>query len=447
MQQDIALAPERPQTIWNRLRAFAPYLGPAFLVSVGYMDPGNWGTNIAGGATFGYALLWVLLLSNVMALILQMLAAKLGIVTGRTLAENCRDQFSTPAAISLWIVVEIAMLATDMAEFLGAALGFKILFHIPLFPAALITGVIVFLVLAIYRYGFRAFEGMVVAMVAVVGVCYAIEISTAGTLIHWAQVLHGVFVPTLPAKPSFALGSDASIVVAIGMLGATVMPHNLFLHSGVIKTRVGMENNVDTPGQADVHTRKIVRFSVLDSLLALNIAWLINSAMIILAAATFFRHHIEVTSLEQAHATLKPLLGAAAPTVFGIALLAAGISSSVTGTLAGQMVMEGFLRREFSVMLRRGLTMVPALIVIYLMPRTGWGDTQILVISQVCLSLALPFVVIPLLMFTRRKDLMREHANKPFTNFIATVCVTIIIALNVLLIWHTFGGALPFSQG
>ena len=220
-----------------RWRAFAPYLGPAFLVSVGYMDPGNWGTNIAGGATFGYALLWVLLLSNLMALLLQTLAAKLGIVTGRTLAENCRDQYPRAVVIGLWVVIELAMLATDLAEFLGAALGFTLLLGIPLFPAALITGVVVFLILGLYRYGFRTFEGAVIALVATIGVCYVVEIATARALIDWHGVVKGVFVPTLPPRPLFAGHGDSALLVAIGMLGATVMPHNLFLHSGVIKTR------------------------------------------------------------------------------------------------------------------------------------------------------------------------------------------------------------------
>lgn len=434
----------RTASIRERWRAFAPYLGPAFLVSVGYMDPGNWSTNLAGGATYGYALLWVLLLSNLIALLLQTLAAKLGIVTGHTLAENCRNQFRRPVAISLWIVIEAAMFATDLAEFLGAALGFQILFHIALFPAALLTGLVVFLILGLYRFGFRSFEAVVIGLVATIGVCYVIEIGMAHDLVLWPAVLRNVFIPTLPPTPSFAPGAQSSLLVAIGMLGATVMPHNLFLHSGVVHTRVGRENNVDTPGQRDVHTRKVVHFALLDGLLALNIAWLVNSAMIVMAAAVFFRHHIQIESIRQAYNTLTPLLGGIAPIAFGIALLAAGISSSVTGTLAGQMVMSGFLNRDIPLWLRRLVTMVPALIVIYLMPRMHWGDIDILNISQVCLSFALPFAVIPLLLFTRRKDLMREHANKRWTNWLANLAAVIIVVLNILLIWQTCGGALPF---
>jgi len=431
-------------SLWERLRAFAPYLGPAFLVSVGYMDPGNWATNIAGGATFGYALLWVLLLSNMMALLLQTLAAKLGIVTGRTLAENCRDQFSRPVTFALWLVIEAAMLATDLAELLGAAIGLQLLFGLPLFPATLLAGLLVFLILSLYRFGFRHFEGAVIALIATIGVCYICEIVTAHNLIHWPAVLRGVFVPTLPPRPLFAPHSQSSLLMAIGMIGATVMPHNLFLHSGVIHTRVGQEDNEDTPGEKDVHTRKVVRFALLDSLLALNIAWLVNSAMIVVAAATFFQNHLAIDSIETAYATLKPLLGGAAPLLFGIALLAAGVSSSVTGTLAGQMVMQGFLHREIPLWLRRGVTMLPALLVIYFMPRFHWGDAQILVISQVFLSLALPFAVIPLLMFTRRRDLMREHTNRPLTNFFAVSVAVVILVLNGLLLWQSFGGALPF---
>lgn len=288
------------------------------------------------------------------------------------------------------------------------------------------------------------FEGAVIALIATIGVCYVCEIITAHNLIRWPAVLHGIFVPSLPPRPAFAPQSQSSLLMAIGMIGATVMPHNLFLHSGVIHTRVGQENNEDTPGEKDVHTRKIVRFALLDSLLALNIAWLVNSAMIIVAAATFFQHHLAIDSIETAYATLKPLLGGAAPLLFGIALLAAGVSSSVTGTLAGQMVMEGFLHREIPLWLRRMVTMLPALIVIYLMPRLGWGDAQILVVSQVFLSLALPFAIIPLLLFTRRSDLMREHANRPLTNVFAVGVAGIILVLNGLLLWQTFGGALPF---
>ncbi len=440
-----AAAPLSPSSLWARLREFVPDLGPAFLVSVGYMDPGNWATNIAGGATFGYALLWVLLLSNLMALLLQTLAAKLGIVTGRTLAENCRDQFSLPVTFCLWLIIEAAMLATDLAELLGAAIGLRILFGLPLFPATLLAGLLVFLILSLYQYGFQKFEAAIIALIATIGACYVCEIITARHLIHWPAVVQGTLLPTLPPLPTFAPPhTQSSLLMAIGMIGATVMPHNLFLHSGVIHTRVGQEDNVDRPGQKDVHTRKVVRFAVIDSILALNIAWLVNSAMIVVAAATFFAHHQVIDSIEVAHATLKPLLGGAAPLLFGIALLAAGISSSVTGTLAGQMVMEGFLHREIALWLRRLFTMMPALVIIYLMPHFGWGDTQILVISQVFLSLALPFAIGPLLLFTRRRDLMREHVNRPLTNICAVGVTAIILALNALLIWQSLGGPLPF---
>ena len=445
LEQELGPVPSLARlSVRERWRAFVPYLGPAFLVSVGYMDPGNWGTNIAGGATFGYALLWVLLLSNLMALLLQTLAAKLGIVTGRTLAENCRDQFSPAVAVCLWVVTELAMIATDLAEFLGAAIGFQILFHVPLLVGALLTGVVTFLILALHRFGFRSFEAVVIALVATIGVCYVVEIASAHELIHWPAVGRGVAIPTLPPRPHWAPPGQSSLLVAIGMIGATVMPHNLFLHSGVIKTRVGMENNTDTVGQKDVHTAKVVRFALLDSLLALNIAWLVNSAMIVVAAATFFAHHHAIDDIQVAYETLRPLLGDVAPAAFGIALLAAGLSSSVTGTLASQMVMEGFLKRDVPLWLLRLFTMIPAFIVIGLMNKYHWGSTQILVVSQVCLSLALPFAVVPLLMFTRRADLMREHANKPLTNALAYLAAAIILILNFLLLWQSFGGPLPF---
>jgi manganese transport protein len=296
-----------------------------------------------------------------------------------------------------------------------------------------------------HRFGFRSFEAVVIALVATIGVCYVIEIASAHDLIRWPVVLRDVFVPALPPRPVWAPpNTQSSLLVAIGMLGATVMPHNLFLHSGVIKTRVGMEDNTDTPGRKDVHTAKVVRFALLDSLLALNIAWLVNSAMIVVAAATFFAHQRAIDDIQIAYETLRPLLGDVAPAAFGIALLAAGLSSSVTGTLASQIVMEGFLKRDVPLWLLRLFTMIPAFIIIGLMNKYHWGSTQILVVSQVCLSLALPFAVIPLLMFTRRRDLMREHVNKPLTNTLAYLAAAVILILNALLLWQSFGGPLPF---
>lgn len=393
------------------------YLGPAFLVSVGYMDPGNWGTDIQGGSDFGYRLLWVLLLSNLMAILLQSLSAKLGIVTGRTLAENCREHFSRPVALLLWGIAEVAMMATDLAEFLGAALGFYLLFGIPMFASGLLTGVAVFLILALYRYGYRAVEYVIIGFVAIIGWCYLVELFLAKP--DLGAIAYHTVVPSLDGK---------SLYVAIGMLGATVMPHNLFLHSGLIQTRL-------SPGNG--HSRqKLFHFAVVDAVMALNGAWLVNSAILIMSAAVFFKHGIPVSSIGQAHATLTPLLGGLSSTVFAIALLSSGLSSSTTGTIAGQMVIEGFLRVRFPIWLRRLITMIPAMVVIGL----GLDELKLLVLSQVILSFALPFAIVPLILFTARRAIMGEHANHPVTSTLGAATAVIIICLNALLLYQILGG-------
>jgi manganese transport protein len=381
------------------------------------MDPGNWGTDIQGGSDFGYRLLWVLLLSNLMAILLQSLSAKLGIVTGKTLAENCRDRFSRPVSLVLWGIAEVAMMATDLAEFLGAALGFYLLFGIPMFASGLLTGVAVFLILGLYRYGYRAVEYLIIGFVAIIGWCYLIELFLARP--DLGAIAYHTLVPSLDGR---------SLYVAIGMLGATVMPHNLFLHSGLVQTRL-------SPGQK--HSRQeLFRFAIVDAVMALNGAWLVNSAILIMSAAVFFKHGIPVSSIGQAHATLTPLLGGLSSTVFAIALLASGLSSSTTGTIAGQMVIEGFLQVRFSVWLRRLITMIPALVVIGL----GLDELKLLVLSQVVLSFALPFAVIPLILFTARRELMGEFVNRPLTNGLAAVAAAVIIFLNVLLLYQLLGG-------
>lgn len=402
-------------------RKIVPFLGPAFIVSVGYIDPGNWATNIAGGSGFGYKLLWVLLLSNLMAILLQVLAAKLGIATGRSLAENCRENFSKPVAFFLWLMATIAAMATDLAEFLGAAIGFKILLGIPMLPAALIAGVAVFAILWLKKFGHRKVEIVIFSMVALVGLAYVAELIFAKP--DWALIGKNVFVPTI---------DSASILVAIGMLGATVMPHNIFLHSDIIKSRV-------IPGHPE-HNRNLLRMAKIDSGIALNLAWFINSAMIIMAAAVFFTHGIAIDSIEQAHSTLTPLVGPASGLIFGIALLSAGLSSSTTGTMAGQSILEGFLRIKLSPSLTRLITMVPALVLIAMQV----DALQALVISQVVLSLQLPFTIIPLILFTRSKKLMGEFANKPAVNGLAYLIASIVIVLNLMLLYQTFGGEFSF---
>jgi len=385
------------------------------------MDPGNWGTNIAGGSGFGYRLLWVLLISNFMAILLQGLSARLGIVTGKSLAENCRDHFSKPVSFSLWLMAEAAMMATDIAEFLGAAIGFYILFGIPMFHAGLLAGVVVFLILGLYRFGFRAVEFVIISLVAIIGFAYVIELFLAKP--DWSEVAYHVVVPHI---------DSASIYVAMGMLGATVMPHNLFLHSGIIQTRSLM-----LPDEPESRrTKKLFRFAVIDSLLALNLAWLVNSAMIVMAAAVFFTNGIAVDSIQEAHRTLEPLLGGLSSVAFAIALLAAGLSSSTTGTMAGQIVLEGFLKIKISLWLRRLITMIPALVVIAL----GLNELDVLVLSQVVLSIQLPFTIIPLILFTRKREIMGEHANGKATNTLAYASAALIMGLNILLIYQFMGG-------
>jgi len=411
------LTPVKPTRVpEGRWRIFA-FMGPAFLVSVGYMDPGNWGTDIAAGSDFGYKLLWVLLLSNLMAILLQTLAAKLGIVTGLTLAENCRKHYSRPMALFLWFTAEAACMATDLAEFLGAALGFYILFKIPMFPAALLTGVAVFLILSLERLGYRKVEYAILGLVTTIGVCYVIEVWLSSP--DWGQIAYHTFVPQIDGK---------SIYVAIGMIGATVMPHNVFLHSGVIQTRLWANGHA--------FKKDLFRFSLLDSLFALNGAWFINSAMVIMSAAVFFQNGIPVQSIEEAHKTLTPLLGGLSSMAFAIALLCSGLSSSVTGTLAGQIVIQGFLKIKISLWMRRLITMIPALIVIYL----GVNSIKVLVLSQVVLSFQLPFTIIPLIMFTRKKEIMGEYANRWWVNILAYVCAAIIIGLNIYLLYQIFTG-------
>jgi len=401
-----------------RWREVVPYMGPAFLVSVGYMDPGNWGTNIEGGSRFGYKLLWVLLVSNLMAILLQTMSARLGIVTGKSLAANCREHYSKGTNFFLWLMAEAAMMATDIAEFLGAAIGFYILFGIPMFTAGLLTGVVVFLILGLYRFGYRSVEYAIISLVAIIGFAYVVEIFLAKP--DWSLVGYHTFVPQL---------SSESIFVAMGMLGATVMPHNLFLHSGIIQTRM-------TSDPTAVQKKKLFRFAVLDSLFALNMSWLVNSAMIIMSAAVFFTNGIQVDSIQDAHRTLEPLLGSLSSYAFAIALLAAGLSSSTTGTMAGQIVLEGFLKIKISLWLRRFVTMIPALVVIAL----GLNEIDVLVLSQVVLSMQLPFSIIPLIVFTMRGDIMGELKNGRITNVLAIACAVFVIGLNVLLLFQFFGG-------
>jgi manganese transport protein len=396
-----------------------PFLGPAFIASVAYMDPGNFATNISAGAKYGYMLLWVIVASNLMAMLIQSLSAKLGIASGLNLAEQCRANFSRPVVWVMWFLMELVAIATDLAEFLGAALGFNLLFGMPLWVAGILAGIVTFLVLGLERYGFRPLEAVITALIGVIGLCYLVEIVLVKPA--WGQVIYHAVVPQF-AGPE-------SVVLAVGILGATVMPHVIFLHSSLTQGRVVVRE----PAQM----RRLFRFEVVDVLLAMGLAGLINAAMLITAAATFHLRGLQnVGTIEQAHRTLEPLLGSASSAVFAVALLASGLSSSSVGTMAGQVIMQGFLHHKIPVVVRRLVTMVPALLVIFL----GFDPTRVLVLSQVVLSFGLPFAVIPLILFTRRRDLMGVLVNKRITTAMATAAAALIIALNFYLLYQVFIG-------
>ena len=415
---EAAAASSTPGAVKKVPRELWWYFGPAFVASVAYMDPGNFATNIEAGARFGYELLWVLLWSNAMAILVQYLAAKLGIATGKTLPENCREHFSRPMRIFLWVAAEISAMATDLAEFLGAALGFYLLFGLPMLPAALLTGVVVLLILMVEQAGFQWLERVIMFFVGVIGVSYAVEMFKSHPA--WGPIARGVIVPTI--HPS-------SIYIAVGMLGATVMPHVIYLHSALVLPR---REAIDREGH---HHRKMELFDVL---VAMNGAWLINTAMVVMAAAVFYRHGLDVHSIETAHHTLVPLLGRLAGVAFAIALLCSGLSSSTVGTMAGQVILQGFLHIRISIFARRLITMVPAIAVIAL----GLDPLKTLILSQVVLSFCLPFALVPLLVLTRRSDVMGAHANRPLTNVFAYLSTGVIITLNVWLLVDTFRGIL-----
>lgn len=410
------LPPFKTSEVWY-------YFGPAFVASVAYIDPGNFATNIQGGTEFGYKLLWVLLWSNAMAILVQYLSAKLGIATGRTLPQNCRAVFSRKVNFGLWIAAELSALATDLAEFLGAALGFYLLFHLNMMASAVLTGVFVFLILATEIYGFRRLEHVIMAFVFVIGFCYGIEIFLAKPA--WGPVFFHVLVPTINSK---------SVYIAVAMLGATVMPHVVYLHSALVQHRL-KQDEPEHPHEKLLQKLHHARYELIDVLAAMNGAWLVNSAMIIMAAAVFVGR--PVLTIEQAHETLMPLLGKFSATAFAVALLCSGLSSSTVGTMAGQVILEGFLDIKFSIFARRLITMLPAIAVI----AAGLDPLKILVLSQVVLSFTLPFALVPLIILTRRASLMGDMVNSPRTNWMAYVTVAIILGLNGLLLYQVFGGS------
>jgi manganese transport protein len=399
------------------LSRLLPFLGPAFIASVAYIDPGNFATNIQGGAKFGYTLLWVIVVSNLMAMLVQALSAKLGIATGLNLAEHCRNHFSRPVVITMWVLMEIVAIATDLAEFIGAAVGFYLLFGTPLWLAGLITAAITFLILGLERYGFRPIEAVITALAGVVTVSYLIE--TILDKPNWGDVLYHSVVPQF--------SGTESVLLATGIVGATVMPHAIYLHSALTQGRIVVKDTNQL--------RRLFHYGIVDVVVAMGLASLVNMGMLIMAASTFFKHGLtEVGSLETAHRTLEPLLGRASSWIFAISLLTSGLSSSAVGTMAGQVMMQGFLQRRIPVWIRRLVTIIPSLVVIFI----GLDPTRTLVISQVVLSFGLPFAIIPLIVFTRSKSLMGVLVNHPATTVLTSIVAALILALNVYLVYQVF---------
>jgi manganese transport protein len=415
-----ASIPVRSPSKWRRMLAF---MGPGYLVAVGYMDPGNWATSLAGGSRFGYTLLFVALLSNIMAIVLQALAARLAVGSGRDLAQACRDAYPRSVAIVLWALAELAIIATDLAEVIGTAIGLNLLFGLPLEIGVILTALDVFLILALQRLGFRYVEAVIIGILLIIAACFAVQIALADP--DWGAVLRG-FAPTTDI-----VTNPDMLYLALGILGATVMPHNLYLHSGIVQTRV--------LGETIPEKRESLRFATIDSTIALMFALTINASLLILAAATF--HHtgrLDVAELGDAHSLLQPLLGAAiAPTLFGVALLGCGLNSTVTATMAGQIVMEGFLDLRIPAWLRRLATRLVAIVPAAAV--TIWygdsGTAQLLILSQVVLSLQLPFAVIPLVSFTGSRSKLGALVAPRWLTSIAVLIAIIIVALNMKLLF------------
>jgi len=403
------------------LRAYAAFAGPAVIASIAYVDPGNFATNIQAGAKFGYGLLWVVLLANLIAMLFQALSAKLGIVTGRNLAQMCRDHFPRPVVWAMWGVSEIAAMATDLAEFLGGAIGLSLLFHMPLLAGMVITAIITYGLLMFESLGFRPIELIIGSMVSIIAICYLVEIFIVP--VDWAAAAVHTVVPQL---------ADAqALLLAVGIVGATVMPHAVYLHSGLTQARMPVRN--------DAERRKVLRFSNQEVILALTVAGLVNMAMVMMASSAFHAGHPEVAEIETAYHTLAPLLGIGAAGVFLLSLIASGVSASTVGTMAGQMIMQGFVGFRIPIWLRRLVTMLPAFVVVAL----GVNATNALVVSQVMLSIALPLPMIALIIFTGRRDIMGAFANSRPTRVAALIGAIVVLGLNVFLIAQTLGLELP----
>ncbi|MGD0532826.1 MAG: Nramp family divalent metal transporter [Methyloceanibacter sp.] len=403
------------------MRAYLAFAGPAVIASIAYMDPGNFATNIQAGARYGYTLLWVVLLANLIAMLFQALSAKLGIVTGRNLAEMCRDEFPRPVVWGMWVVSEVAAMATDLAEFLGGAIGLSLLFHMPLFAGMVVTAIVTYGILLFEGSGFRPVEMIIGGLVGIIGLCYLIEMFIAP--VDWGAAAWHTVVPELP--------DGGALLLAVGIIGATVMPHAIYLHSGLTQGR--------TPVRDENERRKVLRFSNQEVILALVVAGLVNMAMVMMASSAFHAGHSDVAEIETAYHTLTPLLGIGAAGVFLLSLIASGVSSSAVGTMAGQMIMQGFVGFRIPIWVRRLVTMLPAFVVVAL----GANATSALVISQVVLSIALPLPMIALLIFTRRPDIMGSFANSRLTNIAALVGTALVLVLNSILILQTLGVTIP----
>jgi manganese transport protein len=403
------------------LRSSLLFAGPAVIASIAYMDPGNFATNVQAGAGYGYTLLWVVLVANVIAMLFQALSAKLGIVTGTNLAEMCRYQFPRPVVLAMWVASEVAAMATDLAEFLGGAIGLALLLHMPLLAGMGVTAVVTYGLLSVERRGFRPMEIIIGALVGTIGICYLIEMFIAP--VNWGSAAVHTVLPELP--------DAAALTISVGIIGATVMPHAIYLHSGLTQGRV--------PARNDTERRKLLRFSNKEVVIALSVAGLVNMAMVMMASAAFHAGHPEVAQIETAYHSLTPLLGIGAASVFLVSLIASGISSSVVGTMAGQMIMQGFVGFRIPIWLRRLVTMVPAFIVVGL----GVNATMALIVSQVVLSLVLPVPMIALVLFTRRRDIMGRFANSRLTDVAAIAGTGIVLLLNVVLLMQTLGVPVP----
>ena len=398
-----------------RLRTALAFAGPAIVASIAYMDPGNFATNIQAGAKYGYGLLWVVLLANVTAMLFQGLSAKLGIVTGRNLAELCREHFPRPVVWPMWAVSEIAAMATDLAEFLGGAIGLALLFHLPLFAGMIVTAIVTYGLLMCDQFGFRPLELIIGSIVGLICLCYLVEMFIAP--VDWASAAFHTVTPQI---------ADAgALLLAVGIIGATVMPHAIYLHSGLTQARV--------PVRDDTDRRTVLRFSNREVVIALSVAGLVNMAMVMMASGAFHAGHPEVAEIETAYHTLTPLLGAGAAAVFLVSLIASGVSASTVGTMAGQMIMQGFIGFRIPVWIRRLITMLPAFVVVAL----GANATNALVISQVVLSIALPLPMISLIVFTSRRDIMGSFANGPLTRIAAVIATAAVLGLNLVLIAQT----------